>query len=694
MDYTSHQARVCWDPQRIQLSDILQAIASVGYKAHPFDPTQREKLIEEQKRKGFTRLLFSGLLGMEVMARATAGYWMGGVDAQGNLALWEILGRWTDFILVSIMLVYSGSEFYVSAWRDLKNRHLGMDLPIVIGLTTAYIGSVAATVQQAHDVYYDSIAMFIFFMLAARYYEFKGRLLAATSLDRLLKVIPKTSQRLTSKGQKNDLETVLITELALGDHVLINPGETVPVDGCLVEGNSSFDESLLTGEMMPVTYSSGANLVSGSCNIEQPVVMEVTRTYMESTLTDIHALLERGLESKTHYSLMAEIVAKWFVLAILIIASLTAIYWLVNDPEMALPITVSVLIVTCPCALALATPVALALSSGLFAKMGVLPIKMSMIEGLSQSDTVVFDKTGTLTEGQPTLTKTLVYNDSEFNEAQLQQIASSLEWLSEHPIAHAFKNGNEPAFLVDELKNHPGSGIAGEIDGQPWQIGKLSFCTDESSLKPPLKDLIHQARQETGIVIGLSRNQQLQGVFILHDPLRAGGQSMIEALKAQGVRNIAILSGDHPDSVSKVAKKLGITEYYGHMQPQDKLAWIQQQQAQGHHIVMVGDGINDAPTLAAADVSISFTSATDLAQINSDFIIMGKPINVIPKLRTLSQKTRRIIIQNLSWAAAYNFLAVPFAVMGWIPPWGAAIGMSLSSFIVISNSLRLRNSEL
>ncbi len=687
MDYASHQARVRWDPQIVQLSDILHAIAAIGYQAFPFDPTQREKLNQEQKHKSLARLIFSGLLGMGVMGRAIAGYWMGGADVQGHLQLWEVIGRWTDFIIVSIMLFYSGISFYISAWRDIKNKRLGMDLPIVIGLSAAYIGSFIATVQQSHEVYYDSIAMFIFLMLAARYYELQGRLLAAASLDRLLKVIPKTCHRLNN----STLEEVLITDLLIGDQVQINPGETVPVDGRLVQGHSSFDESILTGEMMPVVYHPGDRLISGSCNIEQPVVMQVEQAYLDSTLTDIHALLEKGIMSRPHYALIAERIAKWFVLAILIIASLTALFWFFKDPAMALPVTIAVLMVTCPCALALATPVALSLSSGRFARMGVIPLKMSAIEDLSQSDIIVFDKTGTLTVGQPELRQCLLSTLAHGNEDYYKKIASSLEFFSEHPIAKAFKIGDEsPFYPVKKPTNYPGLGIQGEINGEQWKIGKLLFCEDKKNMEPSLQAQVKQARKEGSIIVGLAKNNQLKCVFLLQDPLREGSKKIVPGLLAEGIKKIVILSGDHPDSVARVAQQLGINEFYGHMNPEDKLKWIKSRQKQQHHIIMAGDGINDAPTLAAANVSVSFIEATDLAQINSDFVIMGKHINVIPKLIKLSAKTRSVIIQNLIWAAAYNFLAIPFATLGLIPPWGAALGMSVSSFIVISNSLRLK----
>ncbi len=687
MDYTSQQARVVWNPEQIQLSDILLAIASIGYKAHPFDPTQREKLTKEQNQKSISRLLFSGLLGMAVMGRAIAGYWMGGINEQGELELWEIIGRWSDLIIVSIMLVYSGAIFYISAWRDLKNKHLGMDLPIVIGLSAAYIGSFVATIQQAHEVYFDSIAMFIFLMLAARYYELQGRLIAASSLDKLLKIIPKTSNRFSNYANR-ETEEVLITELIIGDKVLINPGETVPVDGRIIKGKSSFDESLLTGEMMPITYSQGDQLISGSCNIEQPIVMEVERLYMDSTLTDIHTLLEKGIESKPNYALVADRVARWFILAILIIASLTAIFWLLKDPAMALPVTISVLIVTCPCALALATPVALSLSSGLFAKMGVLPLKMSAIEGLNQSDAIIFDKTGALTVGQPTLKQSLVYGGAD--ETFYQKIALTLEEQSEHPIAKAFKltKINTTSFQIENLKSHLGMGIEGEINRQSWKIGKLSFCLSEDAitkLEDEITQKIEQARQSGYIVIGLSKNDSLECIFILHDPLREGCHEMIKNLSRQGIENIIILSGDHPSSVAQVAKKLGIKEFHGNMKPKDKLVWLQRYQQQ-HRVIMVGDGINDTPTLAAANASISFVSATDLAQINSDFVITGRSINVIPALLQLSQKTHKIIIQNLIWAALYNLIAISFCRFRMASTLGGSIG-NVTQLLYCDNKL-------
>jgi len=709
MDYTSHQARVVWDPNIIALSEILKTIASIGYKAHPFDPTQREKLIEEQKRKSVSKILFSVLLGMEVMAHAIATYWMGGVQEDGNLALWEIIGRYTDLIVVTAMLGYSGADFYQSAWRDLKNKQLGMDVPIVLGLTTAYVGSVVATFTQQHDVYFDSIAMFIVLILIARYFELNGRIIAGNSLDRLLKIIPK---KVTREGV-NGVETVLVTELNVGDCILINPGETVPVDGKLYEGHSSFDESLLTGEVMPVMHRVGDQIISGSCNVDQPVKIKVERNSNESTLNDIKTLLDKGVESKPIYAILAQQAAKWFVLAVLIIASITTIVWWQLDPERVLPVVVSVLIITCPCALALATPVALSLSSGYFARLGVLPMRMAAIEELTSADTIVFDKTGTLTLGKPVLKEAWKpSNDGGFLEAKnlndfdyLCSVAASLEWHSEHPIAKAIKNidtqlhtgnsdQNTAPFKINKLINVPGEGIKGEIDGEMWSIGKLDFCGESiENLHSQQQKIIYSARNKGHIVIGLAKENKLKLLFVLEDALRPQVAETLAALKKQGMNKIIILSGDHPDSVKQIASKLGIKEYHGHKTPEGKLNWIQAYQKKGHKIIMVGDGINDAPTLAAANVSISFAEATELAQINSDFVLLSQQLERLPEMRNIAIRTRRIILQNLTWAIGYNFTAVPFAAMGLIPPWGAALGMSLSSFIVISNSLRLKFGE-
>ncbi len=691
VDYTSQQAYIVWDEQQIKLSEILKAIESIGYHALPFNPEQREKLIKEQKRKNSTRLLFTALLGMEVMAHAIATYWMGGFDSSGQLQLWEKIGRWTDLLVVSIMLIYSGADFYISAWRDIKNRQPGMDIPIVIGLTSAYIGSLIATISQQHEVYFDSIAMFIFLMLAARIYELKGRLIAANALDRLLKIVPKTANLILTK-QSNRIKETLINDISTGDIVLVYPGEIVPLDGKIVAGKSSFNESQITGEMMPVVRQKGDYINNGSCNIDQPIKLEVLKTFNKSTLSTIFKLLEKGSSTRFNYTPLTEKFAKWFVWIILTIATLSAIIWYFISPSQILPVTIAVLIVSCPCALALATPVAVSLSSGILANEGILPINMQAMENLAQADTFVFDKTGTLTLGKPILTGEVfpVKKTTSKEQQHLLNIAISLEWMSEHPIALAFRHASSVCpYPISHPTNCTGQGIAATLNGEIWKIGKLSFCCPKEPLNARILQQVNHAQLKKQIPVFLSKNDILMGYFLLKDPLRDFASDIVPALKKLGVKHFYILSGDHCANIEPIATEMGIEHFYGSMSPQDKLQWIQLRQSSGHKVVMVGDGINDAPILSAADASISFSEASDLAQINSDFVILGQNINLIPRLYKITKKTHSIIIQNVAWAIMYNIVTIPLAIIGWLPPWGAALGMSLSSFIVITNSLRL-----
>ncbi len=696
VDYTSHQLRVRWDVDKIKLSKILQAIESIGYQAHPFESSAREKLIEEEKHKSASRLLFSAILSMEVMAHALATYKLGGVDEQGNLQLWEVIGRWTDLIVVSALMIYAGRDFFNSAWRDLKNHHIGMDVPIVIGLSAAYIGSFIATINQNSHVYFDSIAMFLTLMLAARYFELKGRLLAAASFDRLLKITPQTAYKIDVEGHEKE---VLVSDLVAGDLILIQPGQTVPVDGTLREGRCYFNEAQLTGEVLPVVKVAGDQLYAGSCSIDQQLMVKVTKSVNHSTTQNIIQAMNEGLESRPQIALLADKIAKWFVLGLIILATFTSLYWLSYDPSQALAITISVLMVTCPCALALATPVALSLGSGLLSEKGILPLNMSVIDRVSSADVIAFDKTGTLTTGKPHLDEIVLIRKGDFTQDEYLHIAASLESGSEHPVAKAISakfvashpdEENNKLLLVTDKLNTPGQGIEGIINNKKWQIGAYDSVELKAELSETLKQRVKQARAQRKIVVTLSCDKDVKCLFILSDPLRSQTHEVIVELKQQGIKKVAIISGDHQESVDSIGKLLGTDENHGGMKPQDKLHWIQQQQALGHRVIFVGDGINDAPILAAADVSVSFSEATDLAQINSHFIFLNPNLGKLPFMIKASKQAYHIIRQNFIWALMYNLLAIPLAATGWIPPWGAALGMSASSFIVILNAMRLK----
>jgi Cu2+-exporting ATPase len=408
-----------------------------------------------------------------------------------------------------------------------------------------------------------------------------------------------------------------------------------------------------------------------------------------SAISEIQQLVERGLERRPRVALLAERVAGWFVAVLLAIATATAILWWRLDPSLWLTHTIAVLIVTCPCALALATPVALAVGAGRFIEQGVLPLRMRALDALACSDLFVFDKTGTLTAGQPELVS--ITPVGELDRDTCLQTAAVLAAHSEHPLARALRrHAPANAARVDQLDNVPGAGIRARIRGAEWRLGKPEFAGDPAISGHGVDGLIEQARQRGQTVSLLSRDRSAQALLVFEDPLRPQVESMLHRLQDTGVRQLAILSGDAVATVSRLGRRLGIADSHGAMSPQEKLAWTQGRQRAGHGVAMFGDGINDAPTLAAADVSISFAGATDLANVSSDFLLLGNDIGVVADARRLAQRTRRIIRQNLAWAAAYNLLAVPFAVMGWIPPWGAAIGMSLSSLLVVMNALRLQ----
>ncbi len=686
IDDTTQRARVRWDPQTIRLSEILRAITDIGYIAHPYDATRSEQLNKLRRRRSTERLIFAAAVGMLVMNFSLATYFMADTGPAGELPLWIVIGRWTSLLLALLLLAYPGQEFFAAAWNDLRHRRLGMDVPVVLGLSAAFVGSLHATVTGQGEVYFDSIAMFIFLLLLARRLELRGKLSAADRLERLARITPRTASRLDESGE---VAAVSVNELAVGDHIRLLPGETLPVDGVLIAGSSSFNESLLTGEALPVLHQPGDALIAGSVNGEQAVTINVTHTVQHSAVSEIHHLVERGLEMRPRYALLAEQVAGWFVAVLLLIATATAVYWLWADPVNWLPSTIAVLIVTCPCALALATPVALAVSAGRFIDMGVLPLRMRALDALACSDQFVFDKTGTLTTGQAAVAAVIPI--AGLDEDSCLRHAAALAAVSAHPVAHALRRQvPRPGLATSQVKNVPGAGIRATIEGREWRFGKPGFAAEHAALDEPTRAVIADGRTRGQLVSVLANAGGVQAVLLFDDPLRPGIKAMLAGLKDSGVQHLAILSGDARDTVQRLARQLGIEDAHGGLSPADKLAWTQAQQAQGRQLAMFGDGINDAPTLAAADVSISFADATDLANASSDFLILGDDAGALLDARRLARRTRRNIQQNFAWAVAYNLLAVPFAAAGWIPPWGAAIGMSVSSLLVVMNALRLQ----
>ncbi len=683
--YAGHSARVVWDPSRTELSEIRKAVREIGYEARPFDPSHRAGIEAEAARRNSPRLLFAGVLGMMVMNLALAAYFLGGPDAAGRLPLWENFGRWCALFASAVLLAYPGQDFFAGAWRDLRRRRAGMDTPIVLGLSTAWAGSAWATVRGSGPVYFDAIAMLVFFVLLARAFETRARLAAAAVLDWFAIVEPATARRVDADRRENEMAAV---DLSAGDVVRVHPGEIVPADGVLLEGRSSFDEAVLTGEPWPRARAAGDTVVAGSCNRDQPVLLRVTRAGEASTLGQVRRLLERGLASHPPFAQLADRLAGRLVLLILLFSAATAVFWAIRSPASALPATVAVLLVTCPCALALATPIALSVAAGRFAAIGVLPARMAAVERLALSDTVVFDKTGTLTLSTPVLESVCTAGGLDSESAL--EIAAALEAASSHPIARALRAASGGSAAAGEtVADHEGQGFTGKVSGIRWWIGSPGFALGPAGVPEELAAPLLASRRQKRLTAVLTDRQGRAALFTFAEELRGGARTVVTDLRRAGIRRVVLLSGDAAEPVERLGRSLNFDEARGGMTASAKLEWIRSREDSGSRLFFVGDGLNDAPTLAAAGTSASFAQAPQLSLLASDFVILGESLAPVAAARRVALRFRRLCAQNIVWALAYNFLSVPLAAVGLVPPWAAALGMSVSSLAVVANAMRL-----
>lgn len=683
--YASQSVRVRWDPSRIALSSILAAVRRIGYRALPFDPAHRASAERNAGRRDAQRLVFAGVVGMMVMNLALAAYVLGGAGAGGALPLWETFGRWTQLAASAVLLAYPGQDFFAGALRDLRRKRAGMDVPIVLGLLVAWAGSAWATFRGAGPVYFDAIAMLVFFVLLARAFETRARLSAAAVFDRFAVVQPPAALRVEADGLESEVSAF---DLLPDDVIRARPGEIVPADGILLEGRSSFDEAVLTGEPWPLAREAGEDVVAGSRNCGQPVLIRVTRAGENSTLGEIRRLLEKGLESRPRFAELADSLALWLAALVVLISAATAAFWLARDPAMALPATVAVLIVTCPCALALATPVVLTIAAGRFAKIGVLPARMSAIEMLARAETAGFDKTGTLTLTTPRLAD--VHTAGGLTPNAALAVAAALEEDSPHPIARALRKAAGHLRLpASAASHHEGEGVTGGVDGVPWWLGSPGFASGNGEAPAELLEALRSERARGRLVAVLWDRRARGALLAFEEELRPGAREIVADLRAAGLRHVALLSGDAREPVEKLARALGFDEALGRMTAPEKLAWIRGGDRDGARVLFVGDGLNDAPTLAAAGVSASFAEAPRLSRLAADFLILGTGLGPIAAARRIAVRCQRILVQNVGWALAYNLLAIPLAAAGLVRPWTAALGMSVSSLVVVGNAMRL-----
>ncbi len=688
INYSTHRARIRWDDSVLKLSKILQAVTDIGYIAHPYDPARQQEVLERECKQQLQRIGIAGVLGMQVMMFSIALY---AGDWYGMESEFKSLFHWLNLILTIPIVFYCAEPFFKTAWRDITHGQVGMDVPIAIALSLAFLGSIHAIFYGGH-VYFDSITMFVFFLLTGRYFELQARQRGSRAADNLVHLVPTMATRLLKNGIEEEL--VLVADLEIGDKLLIRPGENISADGIVLTGKSKVDESLLTGESNPITKNIGQKLIAGTVNIDSPLQMQVNKIGTDTVLSYILRLLERAQTEKPTITQLADRVASWFVFGVLLLAVGVATYWWYVNPEIWLTTTIAVLVVTCPCALSLATPTAITAATSNLTQVGLLISRGHALESLARATYFVFDKTGTLTKGHLHLLETHTFTD--FKQTECLQYAIALERNSEHPIAQAFKSKTGHFIETNNVTNHPGAGMQGMINDEHYFIGSPNFIMEITGLS--IGSQLLKTLQKNGNTLVLLANTKLSSsgiklpklmaVFMLNDEIRTGAKELIQSLIKQG-KSVSLLSGDNISAVQRVATEVGIETTGASLTPADKLRLVKDLQAQGEIVAMIGDGINDAPVLAQAQVSIAMGNGTQVARTSADMILLTEQLPNLLIGINIAHRTLQIIRQNIIWAIGYNLLALPAAAVGLIAPWMAAIGMSLSSLLVVINALRL-----
>ncbi|EAQ65883.1 cation transport ATPase, E1-E2 family protein [Marinomonas sp. MED121] len=653
-----------WQPDTLDIIEITQEVQKLGYQATPYRADQSDLDIKQSKKTSIIRLGIAGVGMMQVMMSAIAIY---AGDMQGMHDNFKQLLGWASFIFATPVVLYSAFPFFKAALRDLKTRHFTMDLPVSLGIGLAYISSVYSMITGTGHVYFDSVTMFTFFLLLGRFLEEAARHKSHSN--------NRNQQELSSAWliQDGQATEVPLSKISINDIIAIKSGENIPVDGVITKGNTSVDESSLTGEYLPTNKTLGQSVVAQTINVEQNIEIRVTAIGKQTRAAAIERLTDRALGEKPKIAKIADNVAHYFVILVLLCASATFIGWTLAGSDEAYWIMISVLVVTCPCALSLATPVALTSATNKLKDIGLLVTRGHVIESLARCKHIVFDKTGTLTHGQFEIHQ-VVSTDKDESLA----IASALELGSIHPIAKAFNKHTK--HKAKDIRNVTGLGVEGMIDKARYRLGNANFMSDwgyqvDESHFAGLT--IYLAKQDEGII----------ATILLQDRLRPNCQTSIRDLRQDSI-TVSLLTGDTQDSANAVLDEKEFDHFKYQMSPEDKWHWLNSQSNKSN-ILMVGDGLNDVPSLAGANTSIAMASSSDLAKIHADAILINSQINTINRAIRLAKKCQRIIKQNLFWAASYNTIMLPAAIMGYVPAWAAAIGMALSSLLVALNASRL-----
>ncbi|WP_084276528.1 heavy metal translocating P-type ATPase [Nitratiruptor tergarcus] len=674
INYSNNKAKIIWDPSELKLSKIIETIRSIGYNAYPYDPKLQEERAIKQRRDYYARILVAVFATMNIMWIAIAQYIGFFTGMRSDIK--NILNI-AEFALATPTLFYSGWVFYRGAYYGLKNRFINMDFLVAAGATLAYIYSIYAMLTHTGEVYFDSVTMIITFVLVGKYLEVLSKKQAVDTVDSLLGSLP-AEVVVVKDGQK---ALVSIENVLVGDIIEIKPGEKVVIDGVIVSGEGSFDESSLTGESEPVYKRKGDEVLSGSILLDSVIRYRATKEFSTSLLSNIATLLEDAVTKKPYLEQLANQISGYFSVTILSIALLTFLGWLwyTQDFERALIVAVSVIVIACPCALGLATPMATLVGIGEALKRGILFKEASFLETTAKANTLVLDKTGTITKGKPS-----VVSEERFKEFD-ESIVYTLVEQSNHPISKGvweyLKSKNEFTLLnVKDVKEIKAKGVEANIQGHSVVGGSLEFLREKN---------IKIAYSGDNSLFAVAIDGELVVLYELSDEIREQAAYAIGKIKELGF-TVWILTGDNEKAAAKVAKKVGIDNYKAKLLPQEKSAFIEQLHKEGRVVIMAGDGINDAIALACSDIAIAMGSGADIALSVSDVVLLDeKPIKIYEAV-VISKRVFRAVKENLALSLLYNVVAVPLAVLGYVNPLFAALAMSLSSLTVVGNSFRIK----